>query len=185
MNLSNYNKEKKMTEHLRTNGYIVTIEAYGLASFTETFQIPDAIKNFSNKEYIKMIKENFKQYMRNRNINLVGKKEAYQAINPNQVEFCFKPTISRQWLYRELQERGSIELPHDITLFDAFATKGDKFNLKEIEVFVELKCTTMSQGYVWAEVYYVCNPLAPVLIVNQNVQVAYIQDIPENDNKIV
>lgn len=131
----------------------------GDASFHYIVTLEDFNNDFSKR------KEEFSALMRKVNLNMVGKDFSVQ--DPQSVKFYFLPTMTKQETYRHLPYRVE-RLPiykSETYIYDAFACVGDKFNLKDILVFVELKYSTIGEGILWAEIYYVADCLIPAMII--------------------
>jgi hypothetical protein len=135
---------------------ILVLNGVGDASF----QYIVTLKNFDNT--FENQKVEFTNLMRRVNLGIVGKD--YAAKDPQSIEFHYLPTMGRQEIYKRLPYK---EPPFsgEVFIYDAFACVGDKFNLKDLAVFVELKYSSMACGILWAEIYYVGDCLVPAMII--------------------
>jgi hypothetical protein len=137
-----YERERKrasqMTPIKRTVGGLleVLIHGYGEAVFTHVMPLKEGEK----------VEEAFTDFLRTVNDNVVGK--SYKAKDPiKDVQFLYTPCMDRQRRYA----KGFPQVDHVLSkswLIDAFAVIGGKYNLRELQVFVEIHYSEMSDGIV-------------------------------------
>jgi hypothetical protein len=108
----------------------------------------------------------FSKTLRLYNCNIYGKEELFKDRDPLEIKFYYTPTMLKQHYYKKLPYL--LELNTQTKIVDAFSTNGEKFGLRPLEVFVEIKTSEMGGRALWAEIYYVADSMVPVLIINLN-----------------
>jgi hypothetical protein len=146
---------------------VLTLEGRGDASFNYAVTLKDFNMDFKNQ------KKEFQDLMRKVNLGIVGKD--YVAKDPLLVKYLYVPCLAKQQIYYNLPyniptakilSSSLIDVRDpEIWIYDAFSCMGDKFNLKDLNVFVELKYSNMSCGILWAEIYYVADCIIPAMII--------------------
>jgi len=81
------------------------------------------------------------------------------------VQFYYTPTMQRQAVYLEWQQKKVISLSFSVNLIHVFATSGKYFGLHDITVFVEVKESQCGDARLWAEVYYVADSQVPEVLI--------------------
>jgi len=82
--------------------------------------------------------------------------------DPSTVEFFFTATMEKQRIYRNLPHR----VGDSYDIIDAFVCLGSRFELKPLQVFVEVCQSRLRNDELWANVYYVADSQIPACVIH-------------------
>jgi hypothetical protein len=148
----------------------IQAKMYGAVSNSFIFSLNESIENPVDREekgFIKGLREHHNNIYTGRD-----KNDSLEARDPEEIVFHYTPTISKQVMYKQTLPF-LIDKQAKVSLIDAFACLGTKFDLKNLMCFVEIKKSEMAGGIFWAEIYYACNCLFPAAIIECSIVTIY------------